>query len=375
MNNKIKTEQVAMMLMLIVPVGKYLSLPSVLAKGAGRDYWISIILVFVVDFICFLAFMWALKLNTERLSIKDIFDRTIGQAAGKILFAIMFIYIYLRAAVIMESCLELFSVTFAIKTNWFAFIIPIAALSMFMARKDMNNFARLSEMLFVIIYLSFGMMLFLSSRNANFTNIKPILDDGFQPVLETALKNTFWFSDFSFMAFIMRDYKPEKKYALTLSGAYIAAMAVTVFMNILYIALFDQLAVQSQSVLSKVSQFSVKLTTSGRVDWLFVSIMLFTLFIKATLEFFCCNECLHYIFSVKKHKNPYWTNIAVALPMIIVPVFVNVKDNIFDLFSRDGYGFVFWIIQYGLPLFSPLMTYIANKKEKEKVIYPRRVEE
>ena len=61
--------------------------------------------------------------------------------------------------------------------------------------------------------------------------------------------------------------------------------------------------------------------------------------------------------------------------MIFVPVFVNVKDNIFELFSRDGYGFVFWIIQYGLPLFSPLMTYIANKKEKEKVIYPRRVEE
>ena len=375
MNNKVKTEQVAIILMLIVPVGKYLSLPSLMAKGAGRDYWISICLIFAVDFICFLFLMWALKLNTERLSLKDIFDRTIGKAVSKILFLIMFLYIYLRAAVIMESCLELFSVTFAIKTNWPAFIIPIAALSLFMARKGMNNFARLCEILFVIIYLSFGIMLFLAARNADFSNIKPILDDGFQPVLETAMKNTFWFSDFCFIAYIMGDFKPNKKYVLTLSTAYIVAMALTVFMNILFIALFDQLTVQSQSVLSKVSQFSVKLTTSGRIDWLFVSILLFTLFIKTALQFFCCNRCLKYIFEISEHKNPYWTNLVVALPMIIVPVFVKVKDTVFDLFSRDGYGFVFWIIQYGVPLLSPLMTYLANKKEKGRVVYPRRLEE
>lgn len=372
MNNKVKTEQVALLLALTIPGGKFLTLPALMAKGAGRDYWISMIILFVFDLICLAFVLWALNINKQGKSINDILTQSLGKVITKIIFAVLFVFILLRAMTLLESCLELLSATFTIKTNWIAYILPISALMIFIIYRGFNNIARLSEMLFVIIFLALLAILFFASDRADFGNLKPILDDGIKPVFKTAVNGSFWFADYLFILFVMDEFKPNKKFFGSIGLGFLAGAFVTVFVNVLYVALFDQLTVLSDSIISKISQFSLKATSSGRLDWLSLIIWLFSLFIKAASQFFCANKCLTYIFGVGESKFHFYTAIICIAPVIIAPLVYPIKDVVYTAAARDGLGFVFWGIEYLLPLLLPLLTWICYKKDAKRTLYPRR---
>ena len=125
---KVKISQLALILLIVIPGGKYLSLPSYMYSISGRDSWLSFLLLFVLDFVCFLFTLWAINLNRRGLSLNEILTRTLSPVGAKIIFAVFTVFCLLRVTVLLLGCVDLFSSTFVINTNWLAYIIPIALL-------------------------------------------------------------------------------------------------------------------------------------------------------------------------------------------------------------------------------------------------------
>src|SRR5574344_1625258 len=117
MKNAIQTNQLALLLRLILPGGKYLTLPAVMTASAGHDAWISMLILFAVDMVCMSGILWAIKLNKDGKSINEIISLTLGKVASKILFVIFGAFFLLRLTNLMVSSIELFASTFTIKTN------------------------------------------------------------------------------------------------------------------------------------------------------------------------------------------------------------------------------------------------------------------
>ena len=140
---KVKISQLALILLIVIPGGKYLSLPSYMYSISGRDSWLSFLLLFVLDFVCFLFTLWAINLNRRGLSLNEILTRTLSPVGAKIIFAVFTVFCLLRVTVLLLGCVDLFSSTFVINTNWLAYIIPIALLVAVSLVQGVRNVARL----------------------------------------------------------------------------------------------------------------------------------------------------------------------------------------------------------------------------------------
>ena len=174
---KVKISQLALILLIVIPGGKYLSLPSYMYSISGRDSWLSFLLLFVLDFVCFLFTLWAINLNRRGLSLNEILTQTLSPVGSKIIFAVFTVFFLLRVTVLLLGCVDLFSSTFVINTNWLAYIIPIALLVAVSLVQGVRNVARLTEMLFVFVMLALLSIIFLSLRSADFSNLRPFLDE------------------------------------------------------------------------------------------------------------------------------------------------------------------------------------------------------
>ena len=128
--NRVKIDQLALLYLLLITGGKFLSLPSLLAGDVGHDSWLAMIFSFLWDGICLCFLLWAIKMNSKaNMDISAILDKSVSKVVSKILLVIFFVIFMLRTIVLMTSCYEMFSVTFDVSTNWVVYVIPVAIVS------------------------------------------------------------------------------------------------------------------------------------------------------------------------------------------------------------------------------------------------------
>ena len=343
-----------------------MSLPAVLANVAGRDSWLSMALLFGADVICLFFLLWAVMLNKQGTSFREILNAAVSPVIAKVFYVILAAFFALRLISLLGITIDLFSTTFTIKTNWLAYAIPLSLALIYVTSKGLTTVARIAELLFLFIMLSLAAMLLLAATKAEFTNILPFLSNGMDPVITASLNYSFWYSDALFILFAFDSFKPNKKVFLTIPVCFIIGALLTVGTDILFLSLFDELAPFSTNAMSKVSQFSIDLSTSGRLDWLTLSIWLMSLFIKASLMTFCLYRSMTAIFGASELKFNYWLTGLAFVPIIILPMLITANDLLLKYICNDIGKYFLWVVQYFLPLAMPLFTFIGNKKLDKK---------
>ncbi|MCM1042905.1 MAG: spore germination protein [Corallococcus sp.] len=359
MKNEITVKQTSLILMLVITGGKYLSLPRILAEQVGRDSWLTVLILLAVDFICLAFFLWAIKLNKNKLSFYQTLSATVGAVVSKIILVIFACFLVIRVVGMYSGVYQLFVATFGIRTNWFGFILPIGALVMFSVSRGMRAIGRLNQLLFVLILLSLVAIIVTPAMHIQLSELQPVAEDGFGKIFKTAAVNSFWFSDYAFIYFIMGDVKREKRVFTPACICFAAGAALTVAMYILFTGLYGDMMQYTDLAMSKVSQFSITAATSGRLDWLFVTIWTMSMFIKITVFTFSLYKCFEHLFGINESKFNPWLCIGV-LSFALLPLFVTAETLNRDVTKYLMYPF--WIIQYVLPLCMPLLVKKANDK-------------
>ena len=362
--NRVRIDQLALIYLLIITGGKFMSLPSLLASDLGHDSWVSMCFSFLWDGICLCFLLWAIKLNKKvNLDISAILDKSVSKVVSKIIFAIFFVIFVLRTNVLLTNCYQMFSITFDVSTNWLVFVIPIALLSFFAIQRGFNAIARASQLLFGVIFISVIAVIISPIIEADFSGLLPIGEAGWGKIVATSYMRSFWFSDYVFIYFVMDGIKIKKHVFPSVLVAFGIGAALTVLINAVFVALFGSFAPDFNMAMSKIGVFSVANTTNGRWDWLTLSIWLISVFIKIIVFIFCAYKCVEKILG-RRFGN---VNVFVALFItltLMLPMFVSTETllNTFIMWALIP----FTVVQYLLPLFMPLFTKIALNKTEVK---------
>lgn len=359
MKDNAKLMQVSLILMLVIPGGKYLSLPAVLSTQVGKDSWIVIAILLLVDAFCLFFMVMGLNKNKYSLTIDNILDSTIGKVPTKIIYLIFFVFLQLRIITLLSSMYKLFAATFTINATWLAFLLPISIFSIFIVAKGFRTLARLNQLLTVLILISLASILIYPAMQMDLSNLLPLFESDLPTLIEGTLNSSFWFTDYIFLYFVLGSIKSNKHPMGTVMGCFAVGALLTVVMNILFVALYGQLAPYTDLAMSKVSQFAMALTTTGRLDWLSLSVWTMSVFIKLALFVYSCYKCVQYFIGDKSIGVNYWVCIFV-LAFSIIPMFLSADELLTLILPYAMYAFM--LVQYILPLFLPLLVAIANKK-------------
>ena len=362
--NRVSVDQIALLFLLIITGGKFLSLPSLLAGDLGHDSWVAMCFSFLWDGICLCFLLWAIKLNSKaNMDISAILDKSVTKVVSKIIFIIFFVIFTLRTNILLTSCYQMFSITFDVSTNWLVFVLPVALLAFFAIQRGFNAIARASQLLFGLIIVAVIALLVSPLMEVELSELLPVGEAGWGKILETSYMRSFWFSDYIFMYFVLDGVKVKKHVFAPVLVAFGIGAALTVLLNAVFVSLFGYLAPDFNMAMSKIGVFSASSTTNGRWDWLTLSIWLISVFIKIIVFIFCAYKCIEKILD----KNFVNVNVFVAIFVtltFLLPMFVSTET----LLST----FIVWalipftIVQYLLPLFMPLLTKVALKKTEVK---------
>ena len=363
MNNQVKPNQIALILMLIVSGGKYMSLPQTLSQQVGRDAWLVTLILLLADFFCLAMLVWAIKLNKDKLSLCQLLHHGIGRVASKLILLIFATFMAVRLATLYSGVYELFVATFGIRTNWAGFALPLAVFVCFALSKGMQPLARTNQLLSGIIVVSLIAILILPSRQANLSQLLPMAQSGAGKLCKSLLQNGFWFSDYVFLYFVLDSIQVKKRTFMPILTFFGVGATLTVFMYILFTGLFGNMAQYTDLAMSKVSQFVVTSAVNGRIDWLFVTIWTLSVFIKISVFTFSLYKCLTYLVEDKRCKFNFVLGL-VATATILIPLFVTVKD--LSQVVQNYLRYPFYVVQYLLPLAMPLLVTVANGKSANK---------
>lgn len=358
--NKINVTQISLLVLLTISGGKFLSLPSILAADVGHDSWLVLCINFAIDALCLCFLLWALKQNKHRLSLDEVLGATVTKVGSKLVLAIFFVMFVSRSIILLDSCYKTLAVTFDVNTNWILFTLPIVAVAACAIKWGFNCIARVSQVLFALIFLSIVAILIYPTTKAQFSQLLPVGEAGFAKIFQTAFLRSFWFSDYVFIYFVMENVRPQKRVFLPVLSSFAVGVVVTVLLNAVFVALFGQFAQFSKLAMSKIGLFSATASSNGRWDWLTLSAWLISVVIKIVIFIFCAYKCVEKAFEKHFSKVNYIALGVIAI-VLLLPMVVSVDAFMNQFLSRCAY--VFAVVQYLLPLAMPLLTKIANAKK------------
>lgn len=364
MKNSVKMSQIALLLLVIIPGGKYLSLPAALSQQVGRDSWIVISILLVIDAICLAMLLSSVVHNKHKLSFDAIMTNSLGTVVSKLIYFVFFVLLQMRIITLMSSVYKLFSATFTINTTWIGFWLPVCAFGVYMISIGFRGIARLNQILSVIVILSLASILIYPAMETDVRNLLPLMQSDVIDIAKCSFNSTFWFADYIFIYFVLDNITLGKRpRTIALCGFGVGA-GLTIFMNVLFVALYGPLAEYTDLAMSKVSQFALALTTNGRLDWLSLSLWTMSIFIKLALFMYCAYQSLKFIVGDKGIKINYFIAGAVMI-FSLVPLFVPADDLLSAVLPYTVYPFI--VVQYILPLFMPLLVNRANKKHQSAI--------
>ena len=365
MKNQVKIDQVALLYLLLITGGKFLSLPSLLAGDVGHDSWISMLFSFAWDGICLCFLLWAIKLNSKaNMDISAILANSVSKVVSKILLAIFFVIFILRTNILLNSCYEMFSITFDVSTNWLVYLLPIVAMSFFCIQRGFKAIARASQLLFGLIIFSVLALIIVPMMEIELTELLPIGEAGWGKILQTSYMRSFWFSDYMFIYFVMEGIQVKKRVFTPVMVCFSIGVVITVLLNILFVSLFGSFAPQFDMAMSKIGAFITN-SSNGRWDWLTLSIWLLSVFIKVIVFIFCAYKCIEKIFE-RNFNNVNWIVAIVIVATLLLPMFVTTEQLLSTVIL---WGIIpFTLVQYLLPLFMPLFTKVAIKRTAPNII-------
>lgn len=358
--DRVSVNQFALMYLLLIAGGKFLTLPSILASDVGHDSWLTLVFSFLWDGICLTFLLWAIRINKDsQLDISQILNNTVTKVVAKIILVIFFVMFVVRNNILLSACYKMFAVTFDVSTNWIVYVLPVVALAILALKLGFNSIARASQLLFGIIFICVLVLVLSPLSQVDFGNLLPIGEAGMGTIIATSVKRSFWFSDYVFVYLVLDNVKIKKHVFSPVLTAFAVGALLTIGMNAMFVALYGSLASQFDLAMSKIGVHFVANSSNGRWDWLTLSIWLISVFIKIVVFFYSAYKCLEKIFEFNTSKINIWAVLAITL-LFMLPIFFPID---IVLSTVVQYGIIpFLVVQYALPLCMPLLTKAAQAK-------------
>lgn len=363
-NSYINKRQYALLVFFIPFVFKFSVLPSVMSLDAGRDIWITILLIMLVE-CCHLA----LIVKLDKMGGLDAIREKYGSG---VYFAIT---VPIMLVIVTKACVYTAETTsyannylfYNITTRGVGIIVIIA--SSYIAIKGAKGLGRLIEQITWLVPIAIVIGLLFGKLLLKPTNLLPIGAEGVVPIARSFDNVLFWTLDFSPLLFVKTKEDttlPKRKRAKIpyLPILSILSTLSMVALYLFYVMNYGQAGHLVDTAFSSLGAFNVVNTEIGSIDWPAITLWLSIAIISLALKLFGAGKVLSS------------TGLKFPIAVIVLGVVVVIMGQLVFYNLERAFTFATSFVKYivvGIELIFPLIAYLLldlkeRKNKKEAIL-------
>jgi spore germination protein KB len=337
-----------------------------IAASAKQDAWISIMLGMAAGVLLFFVY-YRLYLFYPDLPLTNYVQKITGKWIGRIIGFLYVIYFIYDASRVLRDFSELLTTTIYTSTPQLVLNSLMILIIMYAIKKGFEVIARVAQLYFGFIYLVAitGFLLILMSGILHFENLRPVLENGWKPVLKNFVGQTLVFPFGEMVVFTMLlPYlnEPKKAKLVCIGGIVLSGVniAITIVFNIaaLGVDLFIRAPFPLLSTISKIEVADF----IERLDVFFMLYVVIGIFFKITILYFAAVIGVVDIFNLKNKSN-----IVFPIGLIVLFSSIAIATN-FTEHIKEGFVFVSiylaWPLQIIMPVLLMILAIFQNRKKR-----------
>lgn len=266
MRSVITVRQAAIAAFFIPLVFKAAMLPMMLAEGSGRDVWIAVLPLILLDAL-------QLLLTGEVVLNGGISEVTKKlKLGGTIALAVPVIAVLgLKCAIFLAEAVNYVSTFLFYNIDDAYIFILIMLIAGFVAAQGASGFGKLCEIAVWIFPVIFILGFVFGETELKFEYVLPVFGDGAAKVFESSFKYLFWACDF--LPFMLMNIKDKRKSGVIYIG--MGASVVTVMLiYAAFIANYGNSAHLIRNMFATLGAFNVVNSEIGSLEWPSIAIWL-----------------------------------------------------------------------------------------------------
>jgi spore germination protein (amino acid permease) len=320
-----------------------LTLPAQLAKTAGTDGWISIIIGSVLTTIISLCIVHLMAKHPGDTML-ELLTRYLGKWLGKAVMVIWMLYSLFAVTIILFVTLSILRIWVLPNTSNYLIGTLFMINTYIIIRGGVRIIGRYAEFVF---FLTLGMpiLLMFPLKDSHWIYLLPILKEGWMPILYAVKTTTVAFLGFE-MAFLFYPYLSNKKAAA--KGIVIAnVLTLIVYLHITLVCFVyfspDEITQFLWPTLTLVKP--IQFPFLERMEIIFVSFYIFLFSTSGIPYVFFAIDTLSQLFNKKDWQLPY-----LLLPLFIVLLYF-LKPSYEELeLWKEWWGWMSYFIAYAFPV-------------------------
>lgn len=342
----VSVRQLILILIVSMVALKVLFLPSLLSKDIGRDSYLFVIIMCLIDLAVLCALLFIFYKNPD-LSFLEILEKMFGKVIAKIIMFLFMLFFIAKCCGIFQANFSYLNENLYSSLRWYTFAFPILVTIFFIASFGVNSLSRLVEVFAPIIIIAFIACLLVGFFRADFSNLLPFMEGNFFATFPKIFRYSFWFGDYILFIVFFGNVKLEKKsFSKIFISLLISILVVGLFLAVSY-SLFNYNSVTHTNAVSDTLQLLPSISDIGSFDWIMVLIWDICLFLYFTLNVLGAFYCFRMVFLKK------WQMVSVFIILSIVLaicLFLNFDVILSVNLARDYVCYFSMVIQYLLPL-------------------------
>lgn len=358
MKKLVSTRQLIMMLLMSMVGIKVLVLPNLFSQVSGRDSYLFVIFMLLLDFIVLLTFLF-LKNKFKEMSFYEILEYLFGKVVAKIIMFCFFAFFLTKCCAIFETNFAYLNENLYTTFDWVSFSLPILVVIILVSLQGVNAFARTCEILVPLVMFGLIVSVIVGSIRTDFSNLLPFMENG--ATLEV-FNFSFWFGDFLIFMVFLGNVKMDKKMDLKICLSVFVTILIIGAMYAVFFAKFNNSSVTHSNAISDLIQASPSMSDVGSFDWVLILIWDIALFLIFSLNVLGALYSFRQVISV--------VNQTIVVGVITLSVLLIVYFNHFDIFFAIDFTMEYLkypciFIQYALPMLIFVVALFKRGKKDE----------
>lgn len=290
--------QLSMILFMSIIALKFLIFPALTTKYAGRDAYIVVFIMLILEFLVILATILILKANPD-LTFKEILTNAFGVVVTKIVFAILFVYFFCKTLFLIKETHNYFLEVIFDELPWLYFTVPLTVFLCYTMTKSIKTLARSIEIMFWCIIIALIIMTFTPLFKTDILNIFPMFEYGFTPTFNGIVYSVFSFGDYLVMFIFMGKVTLSKGSVKTIIWYMLFCIAFVTMFYIVFVSLFGNSGINHTLAVSDISVRGTYPYTQEKLDWITILIWTIVLIFQIGVYSIITKECLLEVYKPK----------------------------------------------------------------------------
>ena len=297
MDYELRERQIALFFIAFLPITKFFSMPSSAVKIAGEDFYLSALLLLIIDL---LAVLFLLKINGKfNADLFTILEYNFSKKFAKAVYFLYALFFTIKAVTpLFEQFNFLQTTLYETSPTTFNYL-PFLIFSTYLCTKKLRAIGRLSDLLFAFSIISVILLTALAVNDVDFSAILPI---GAQKtkIFKASASSYNWFGDTPYLLFMLGNFPTKTKNNFKPILGFIAHAIFTVGFLITFYAVFSYASGRELYAIAEISKYSNVLNSIGRFDYIAIFLLLIPHTVAVSLPIFFAVHLLNRAFNIKK---------------------------------------------------------------------------